>query len=183
MKRYLLVLFCLIVIVACNKAKENVSDADSTVIPRDTITVNKIANDSTYERFRDFRNYLVKGEVSEAEIQVIDFVSALVVSPTDEQIKAMIEENGEEDFSTIADDASFYQSEGTIALDSFGIKTIDAEKRYIRFVGESESWLLDIRQKGAPAWNIIFFDPKKKPQVNSWVDINFDELIAYYGIK
>ncbi|RAV99423.1 hypothetical protein [Pseudochryseolinea flava] len=168
---------------ACNREKAKDANVDTMAVERDAAVVKSIPNDSTYERFRDFRNYLVTGNVAVEDIQEVNSVCAVVVSPTDEQIKSMIEENGEEDFSTIADDASFYQSEGTLTLDSFGIKTIEAEKRYIRFVGESETWVLDIRQKGAPEWSIIFFDPKKAPQVNSWVDITFDELIAYYGLK
>jgi hypothetical protein len=176
-------MWCLLA-VACKKDKqaELAIDSLSSSKTGDSIQAPR-ESDSLYARFQDFRNYIVKGDVPAEEVQVIDSVSALIVDPTEEQIKHMIEENGEEDFSTIADDASFYQSEGILTLDSFGIKTIDANKRYIKFVGQSESWLLDIRQKGAPEWNVIFFDPKKTPQVNAWVDITFDELIAYYGIK
>jgi hypothetical protein len=184
MKRILFV-FCCLFAIACKNEKRGEGNADSLTATstQDSAIVPSGDSDSDYERFQDFRNYIIKDNVPADEIQVIDSVSALIVDPTDEQIERMIRENGEEDFSTIADDASFYQSEGVMALDSFGIHTVDANKRYIKFVGKSESWVLDIRQKGAPAWNIIFFDPKKSPQINSWVDINFDELIAYYGTK
>jgi hypothetical protein len=182
MKKVFLVFYCLL-LVACRQEKQVDNAADSLSSTKMDSALLTQVDEGEYERFQDFRNYVVKGEVPVEEIQVIDSVAALIVNPTDEQIDQMLKENGEEDFSTIADDASFYQSEGIIALDSFGINTVDATKRYIKFVGRTESWVLDIRQKGAPAWNIIFFDPKTTPQVNSWVDINFDELIAYYGTK
>jgi hypothetical protein len=163
----------MMIFFACTSSKKETPAVDSVAVQVDST--------NNYERFYDINAYAVTYEVTPEEIQIVDSTSAIVIYPTDEQIDLMLQENGE-DFYTIADDNSFYQTEAIVELDSFAVKTILAKKRYLKLVGESQSWLLDIRLNGAPEWNIIFFDRKKTPKVVSAIDVDSDEILSFYGL-
>jgi len=83
----------------------------------------------------------------------------------------MIKEYGEDDFRVIADDNNWYQSEAMALLDSLQIKTIYVHKPYIKFIGSQQSWTLNMKRKGLPAWNIILFNEEKIPEVVSAIGL------------
>jgi hypothetical protein len=170
-------LAALLALIACSSKKTESPPTDSTTSRGDTSGI----VETNYEKFFDIKTYVVTGNIPAEEIQTIDSTSAIIINPTEEQIAALIKENGEEDFYTIADDASFYQANAISELDSFAVTTIVADKRYIKLVGDDQSWLVDIRLKGAPEWNIIFFDRRKEPKVISAIDVTPEELFSYFG--
>jgi hypothetical protein len=165
----------LLILLGCSSKKTD--SADSLASQVDTI----IAPEENYERWFDINAYIVASDVAKEDVQTVDSKAVIVISPTEEQIADLIKENGEEDFYTIADDASFYQSNAISQLDSFAIETVEAEKRYLTLVGNNQSWTVDIRQKGAPEWNMIFFDPRKPPKIVTAIDVTPEELLSYFG--
>ena len=145
-----------------------------------------VVNDSTLieesENLFKLENYLVQGKVGGADVQTISTSSVLVVNPTDEQIAEMEKEYGE-DFPTIADDASFYQSNAMSVIDSLGINNVTAEKPFALLVGKTSPWTLNLRKKGAPGWMIILFNENKTPQIVPAIDVNREMLNDFFELK
>lgn len=134
-------------------------------------------NENNYESYLRLENYL-STSIS-GEIQTIDSTCAIVVDPTEDQIKKMEIEYGD-DFPTIADDNSYFLSEAYLRLDSSHIKTVNANKRFLKLVGKSQTWILDIRKEGAPEWNMIFFHKDKTPEILSSLDATYDKIEDYF---
>ncbi len=128
-------------------------------------------------------SYIEKNKIDNSKLQTINFDCAILVYPTDTQIGEMKKEYGEEDFYTSADDNNYYQGSAIGLLDSLKIKTITAEKSYIKLVGEKSSWTLNLRKKGLPAWNLIIFKKDKEPQIISTVDISSGQICEYFSCK
>ena len=166
----------MLVVVACN-TKKSADVSDSTQIKVDSIP--SIADaDSLYEQFADIKNYEVSEDGLPPEsIQIINPPCAIIINPSDEQIEEM---RKDEDFYTIADDASFYQSNAMLVLDSFNIKSVFAEKRFLKVISEGKPMVIDIRKRGAPEWNIIFFQERKMPKVMSSIDVNNRAIVTYF---
>jgi hypothetical protein len=135
-------------------------------------------DENNFESYINLENYTV-ADADSANIQSINFNCAVVVNPTDDQVQSMEKEYGD-DFATMADDYSFYQSEAIIKFDSAKVKVVDAEKRFVKLIGTSRSWILDLRKDGAPEWNIILFNIDKEPQVSSAIDITYEKVGEYF---
>jgi hypothetical protein len=136
--------------------------------------------DEDYERWFKIENYLIEENIPSDSIQEVDISGVIVINPTPGQLKSLMRENGES-FYTIADDASFYQASAMAQFDSLAVKTIVADKRYLKLKGTDKSWLIDIRQQHAPEWNMIFFDQHKAPKVMPAIDVTPEELLNYFG--
>jgi hypothetical protein len=132
-----------------------------------------------YESRFALEHYRPMTNPEQNEIQVIDSACAVFVYPTDDQFEKMEDEFGV-DLATLADDNSFYDAEAAMKLDSAGIRTVDAEKRFLHFKGATESWLLDIRKEGAPEWNLIFFKTNGKPEIVTSIDVTSERITSYF---
>lgn len=135
-------------------------------------------DENNYESFTSLANYVVANPSQLPAIR-IDSPCVIMVNPTPEQVSKMEEEYGD-DFATIADDNSYYQAEAISKLDSASVKVIFAEKRYVSFVGQNETWTLDLRKEGAPEWNVIFYNPQKTPEIMSAIDVTYDRINEYF---
>ena len=174
MKKILLILICFscgVKTVETNSALTEVAD-----------TLRAGFDENNYESFLELKNYRVDGEPDAAQILTVDSSGVIIINPTEGQVKEMEEKYGE-DFYTIADDASFYQSEAMMRIDSAGIKKIGlpSGQRYVRLKGSASSWLLDLRKEGAPEWNMIFFNVRKEPEIVSAIDVTTDRIKQFFA--
>jgi len=62
------------------------------------------------------------------------------------------------------------------------VKIIVAKKDYIQING-NKKWVLDIRKKSLPLWNLIFFVKEKDPIVVSAIDLDISKIEEYFDIK
>ena len=203
MKNKFVLFLCLMAIFSCgNPEKEKTNTSDSLVndlpgdslqhdpIPSDTLTLDSLKAENAFNKndsqtYFILANYLADPEIepTPVDVQQIDSTCAVLVYPTDEQIKAMQQEKGD-DFMQIADTYSFYQGSAIEMLDSIDVGTISAEKRYLNFKGKkSRAWSLDIRKDGAPLWNLIFFNVGKEPEIISVTDLSREKIIEYFDKK
>jgi hypothetical protein len=174
--------FIIVIFIAAScsvKTTENAvsSTNDATLVAEDT-TVG--FDENRFETYADLKNYLPDTTASEEDIQLVDSTTAILIHPTDEQITRMEKEYGD-DFATIADDNSYYQSEAMLLLDSMSIKMINAEKRFLKLQGTQQSWTLDVRKEGAPEWNLILFNKNKEPEIITAIDLSREKLTAYFS--
>ena len=148
-----------------------------------TSVLNSAKVEYTYGDEFKLDNYLVYVHIDTNDLQTIEKTVALLAYPTDTQIEEMKKKYGEDDFYTIADDANFYQGTAIGLIDSLGIATVTAEKRFIEFRDDNtkSSWTLDIRNKHASPWSIIFFKKGKKPQIVSTIDWDYEEMKNYFA--
>lgn len=180
-----------LVLASCGPSKkEIVSEIPVDTVQRvrsvvpDTLVVEGTEEESYFEDVLKLDNYLVKGSVNEEDLQEISETVAILIYPTDAQIEKMEKEYGEEDFYTVADDNTYYQGTAMGMIDSLGVNTITAKNRFIRFKGRDGKsiWTLDIRKKGAPPWNLIFFHTDKSPEIISTVDLDYEKIKAYFDL-
>ncbi|MFZ6013053.1 MAG: hypothetical protein ACOYXT_22110 [Bacteroidota bacterium] len=174
-----------IFIIACQNRKEAVEGtADSALVQQDTLISKPSRFDDSFESKLVLDHYVIDNrDISPDDVQEIDSAAAIIIYPTDEQLRRMENEYGG-DFSTIADDNSFYYSNAIGLLDSLKIKTLNAETPYLKLVGDDDQiWFLDIRQEGAPEWNLIFFHPQKKPEIVSVVDLTREKVAKYFEVQ
>jgi hypothetical protein len=135
-------------------------------------------DENNFESYTNLDNYRASGGDT-SNIQLIDSTCAVVINPTEDQLKRMEKEYGD-DFATIADDYSFYQSEAILKFDSAHVKIINPQTRLLKLKNPSGTWLLDLRKDGAPEWNIILFSVDKKPEITSAIDVTYEKLNEYY---
>lgn len=128
----------------------------------------------------ELSNYLIKSAESS---KVISEPCAVYVQPTAERIEELIEEYGEEDFYTIADDNNWYEYRSFQLLQKLNIKSINIESEIVTLQGVSNAWTMDMYQAEAPAWNFILFNPNKDPKIASTAEISEQELKEYFGIE
>src|SRR5690606_6040410 len=109
---------------------------------------------------------------------------AIFVSPTNKQVEELKQKHGE-DFYTIADDNLWYQNEAFELLDSMQISIVnfDKEATHLKLINlDSNEWILNLRQKDAPSWNIILFDNSKTPKIVSSIDVNEELILEYFKL-
>lgn len=107
---------------------------------------------------------------------------AIIVYPTDEQL-AVLEANYGDDFATIADDATFYQGNARMLLDSLHVPIQQAKHAFIRLKGTAKTYMLNVRKPQAPEWNMFFFHPGKEPMVVSSIDVDRELIQHYFGLN
>jgi hypothetical protein len=151
---------------------------DSTI---NAISEIKSETDSyNYENLFELENYLINENIDSARLQEINESVVLLIYPTDEQIEGMKKAEGEDNFYTIADDAMYYHGSAIGLIDSLGVKIVTAERPFIKFRGDNQSWILHIRDEKDPPWNMIFFNASRKPEVVSTPDVNVDLIKSYF---
>jgi hypothetical protein len=161
-------------LLACGKAKETGAVSDTT----DSLTF-EVA-DSVAVDFLALESYLHRDPVDTAAVETYDQTCAVLVYPTDDQIEEMKKEYGD-DFYTVADDGQFYQAAAIEKLDSAGItQFVSNVKRYARFKGAGREWLLDVRKRDFPEWNIILFSKEKAPKIVYSIDLTTDSIKTYF---
>lgn len=176
MRKILILLIC----SSCGvKNVETMSSSVDSVSPDSTVATG--FDENNYESFLNLDNYIASALPNPADVQIIDSSAVIIINPTEEQIKEM-EEKYDEDFYTIADDNSFYQAEAMMRLDSVGIKTVNAEKRYLKLKGKNSEWVLDIRKEGAPEWNMILFTAEKSPEIVSSIDVTREKIREFFNL-
>ncbi len=193
MRQLFTLLLCLLLFDCSNKEKQvAASDTVSIEAPKTFQTDSSdiktdelkkgVSRFTDYESYYQLDSYLVNTNQDTANFQTIDTTCAILIFPTEKQIELMQEEHGE-DFYTIADDNSFYQSQAITFLDSLNIHTIIVgSKRYLKLIDENKKeWILDIRQNGAPGWNLIFFSSNKKPKVVPAIDVTNELIMGFYN--
>jgi hypothetical protein len=170
----------LIVIVSCQSTQKE----ERTPVVDSTGHFYEYGFDANaFESFMRVENYLSSEKIDEDDWQLIDVTSALLINPTEEQIIEMEEAYGEDDLVSITDDNGYFQSIARHILDSLSIKTLEAEKRFIKLVGQNnKTWLLDIRKPGAPAWNLILFNIHKDPEIIPVMDLTSHKVVQYFDV-
>ena len=123
-------------------------------------------------------SYLSKRKIDPRLVQKIDSACAVLIYPDEEQIKALRQE-GDEVYDATVDDGMYYQGMAIEVFNALNVRTVTAAKRFLRF----QRWLLDIRKKNLPYWNLILFTPTKKPRVVSAPTLERDSVAAYFDIK
>lgn len=177
MRNAYILLLMVLLFGACSTSK---TESVSIATPDTTMVTSSGFDENKYETLLDLTNYLASESPSDTEVQTIDSTCVIVINPSDEQLATMETEYGE-DFYTIADDNSYYQAEASMKLDSFSIKTVQADQRFLKLKGTSETWIIDIRKDGAPEWNMILFHPHKKPEVVSSINVTEEKINTYFG--
>ncbi len=189
---YKKILITALVLASCGPSKKEIvselkpvdkTQSVSEVLP-DSLVVDSTEGEYNYEDQFKLDNYLVYVNIDNNDLQEISESVALLVYPTDVQIEEMKKEYGEEDFYTVADDASYYQGTAIGMIDSLGVNKMTAKKRFIRFKRQSEksTWTLDIRKAGTAEWNIIFFHKDKDPEIISAIDLTYEKIKSYFEL-
>lgn len=161
---------------SCSTKSENSATIEADSLKLDSTQMEELGSEN-------LEAYLVPDQIDTAQVQIIESSSAILIYPTEDQIENMKKEYGEEDFNTIMDDYQFYQAQAIQNIDSVGIKTITASKRFIRLKGDKRVWVLDIRKKNLPAWNLIFFKNDKAPEVVPTINVTTPIIRNYFDMK
>lgn len=129
------------------------------------------------------QEYFIK-ETGAFNNQTISEDCIVLIYPTDQQIAESKEEIGEEDFYIIADDNNFYMSNLIEFMKKINVTTITSNKRILKFIGNSEDYIVNLDKQNAPklaSWNAILFNKNREP---IFIDIaNFDEEYIVYYMK
>lgn len=199
MEKMSVFIVCILMICSCNvPEKEKAITSDSTAYDSarnnqplaDTLTIDSLKAESVFSQSDSQTYYLLKNYIADAEIklpptdlQTIDSTCAVIVYPTDEQLKTLQTDLGD-NFMQLADTYSYYQGSAIEMLDSIDVGTINAEKPFLNFKGKKRrTWKLDIRKEGAPAWNLIFFNINKEPEIIAVKDLSHDRIMEYFDKK
>ena len=183
-----------IFLYACGGNKSDSDRIDSDSIGSDTVvdvvepdsTMLLTGNEDEYVYGEEFKleNYVVTDKHDTADLVQISKSIALIVDPTEEQITEMQKDSDEEEFYTMADDATYYHGMAIGLIDSMNVETISATSRYVKFIGaDNKSWVLDLRGTNAAPWNIIFFNINKEPEIISDMDLDVAKIRSYFDLK
>jgi hypothetical protein len=166
---------CIVIVIsACSGTVSETTSPD--VASTATESIDSVAVDYSL-----IESYLRTEVIDTTDVETVDFDCAVLVYPTEDQIASMEKEYGD-DFYTVADDAQFYQAAAIEKLDSASIRqVVSNSKRYLKFKGDSREWTLDVRKKGAPEWNVIFFKKEKQPRIAFAIDVNGDSIKSYFN--
>jgi hypothetical protein len=127
------------------------------------------------------KSYLVSLEPDTSLIQEIHSACVILVDPDTDQI-AQWKREDEQGFYITADDANWYRASALTIFDSLHIPLVSADRRYLRLVG-NKKWVLDVKKKNLPRWNIILFVPTKEPKITAAIDISADSVSSYFGTR
>ena len=124
-------------------------------------------------------SYAVNSTPPPKDIQTVPARCAVLVYPSDEQIKSSKEELGDEGAETAGDDGSFYMSQVITNLEVLKVPQIVAKRRYLRLKG-SGGLLIDLRKDGAPYFNLVLCSNSKSPVLRSPIDASKDFIEGYF---
>jgi hypothetical protein len=167
-----------IVFFSCNSAQKEAHE-DEAVKSEESLESG--FDPTSFESFLRLENYLSATKVVDSELQVIDSSCAIFVNPTGRQMKEMREAYGEEGLASLTDDNGYFQSNARRILDSVSVKIRDADKRFIKLIGEDgRTWILDLRKAGAPEWNLIIFNTRREPEIVPAIDLTQNKAVRYF---
>lgn len=142
---------------------QNELSADTTVTRADSIQ-------SETDTSLILNYYLVNHKRVTEDFLFVSENCAICVSPDSMEIESMKKKYGEEDFSTIADDAVFYNYQASFFLDTMGIKTIYPRERYLKFKIRSDTICLDTKSKYKAEWLSILYKTNVLPKIYNTID-------------
>ncbi len=172
----------------CNEAPKKAEAVMSG--PQITAPVDSLVNsvhaaspkDSSNVEMEDnfkLENYMVYSYPPDNYI-TISKACAVIIYPTADQTDKMQKQMGAEDFSTAADDYSFYQSQYIEAANKRKIETVSPDKRYIKFVGDKRMVVIDRCAKVSAGWMVILFRPDSLPRISGGVEAD-TAFANYFG--
>jgi hypothetical protein len=175
-------------IMSCNEApkKEEIKmEGPQVTAPVDSLVKNVYSapiKDSANANDEDVFNldkYLV-ANAPDNDVTTISKICALIIYPTQKQADKLKNEIGGEDFATTADDYAFYQSQYLDAATKRNIETPDIKTRYIKFVGNAKTVVLDRCAKVSAGWMVILFRPDSLPRISGGVEAD-TAFVHYFG--
>jgi hypothetical protein len=167
----------IMVLVACARTKD--SQTQTTDLTTSHLRLQDTARIDINQLYL-LESYLYDQPLDTAQVIEVDFDCAILVFPSDEQIQQMKIEYGEQDFYIIADDNNWYQGTSIGLLDSANVMKVTPKKQFVRLVGNEGTWTINLRRTGALAWNLIFFNQEKKPEIISTVDLTIEKIRTYF---
>lgn len=172
MKAFAPVLILFIACTGADKKNETVIKSDSTEAAQGVYTS---------DEFFKLSSYLTHVPVDSAGLKQIDSTCVIFINPTIAQMDAMTKEYGDE-LESVVDDSFYYQGIALGVIDSLKIKRTDAgPATYLKLNGAKQSYTLNIRKEGFPAWNIIFFHKNKEPEIVPALDVTPDKAKTYFS--
>jgi hypothetical protein len=134
------------------------------------------------EEFFSLSSYLTHSPVDSSDVQQIDSTCVIVITPTIAQMDAMTQEYGD-DLESVVDDSFYYQGIALGIIDSLQLKRVDAgNAEYLKLKGTKQTYTLNVRKEGLPAWNIIFFHKEKEPEIVPSMDVTVEKTQSYFFI-
>ncbi|CAN5356160.1 hypothetical protein BH10BAC4_BH10BAC4_12010 [soil metagenome] len=178
MTRQTLLSITVLSLISFNCSIRSEKASGNTAIPSDSVP----AFHQGEQNFLELETYIDSGIVlsDTATFQVIDHTCAISVFPNNQQIEKMRQLYGEDNFSSIVDDAMWYTASTNEILDSMKIERDDITKQFVIFKDEKKTWTLNIRKKGMPEWNLFFFKKGKAPEVISTADLTPEKVKEYF---
>lgn len=189
--KWLYAIIISISLLSCAKKTNSKEPSDSLSFIIDSVAINQedifppIPEDSIiesdYEEYFKLDNYLTTRQVPEKQMQLINSSCVILVFPTSEQSQQSMNSMSEDDYNAVLDDNMYYQSNATAMVESLHVKIVTANKRFLKMVGP-QIWVLDIRKKNLPTWNMIFFSVNKNPEIVSVVDLTENKIVEYFDL-
>jgi len=172
-------------LLSCTKTSDNKINIGQPDSLKSLKTDTTEAVDDGYTDILKLESYLVTSELDTSKLQLVDFDCAVSIFPTDKQIEEIKKScKDEDDFYTGADDNQWYIGKANLIIDdSVGVKRITDSRDFIKFVGDKETWVLDIRKKKYLAWGLILFKRDKKPKIVETSGLTTDSVRNYFDIK
>ncbi|HXB41100.1 MAG TPA: hypothetical protein VNZ49_11200 [Bacteroidia bacterium] len=177
-------LFSIFILFSCSNRNqaESVTENSELINNNDVTKIirkRKAVNDSIRKEKADDQRYidafLLKSYwvpiSKDQEITVIKSSCAVFINPTDEQIEQMKKEDGEENFSTIADDQMYYTYEAQNFFKENKIDCLSPATRYLKFVTPDSEFVVDTRAKVSYGWLTILFNSDSLPKILTPIDM------------
>ena len=165
--------FAVIVILMNPGCGSKKPEAGNTAVRNDSspLIVREDPAPESYNKETDLGTYIVHRNVDTGEVFVVDSTCIVELPPTEEEHVQAIKDSAEEDFTTAADDYSFYASALNERADSLHVRVVQATKRYLRFiVNDTLSVLVDTRVSGSRSWSPFLFRKGRLPEIVGMVD-------------
>lgn len=181
-------LFILLLLQSCHEAtkkEEAVISGLQITTPVDSLVKNVHAappkDSSNADKEDNFKldNYIVYAYPPN-DVTTIKKTCAVIIYPTADQTSKMQKQMGAEDFSTVADDNSFYQSQYLETADKRKIEIVRPDTRYVKFVGNKRMVVVDRCAKVSGGWMVILFRPDSLPRISGMVEAD-TAFVKYFG--
>jgi len=134
-----------------------------------------------YDSYNEINHYFIS-EADSINSQIISDNCVVLIYPTEQQIIKEKEKFGEEDFHIITDDNNFYMSNLIELMQQLDIKTVTSEKRILKFLGNTEDYIVNLDKKNEselPHWNAILFNKKRSPIFIEMTDLDKEKITNY----
>ena len=153
-------------LLACSSEPKNETVNHSGLMDSAKIVLEQemVADDSKLE------NDFPKEPNNQSDTLYADSSQVVFVTPTDEEVEVMRQENGEDAFQEILSDVLYYEFEAQEFLVAQRIPYVMTDKRFIHFIGKDEHYVIDTDEYEMK-WSVVYFDGISKPRFFSHVDI------------